>query len=409
MRRAFASLAATALALGAITIAAPAADARRTPPPVISVANGTVGIGQAVTVVAPSLANQTVTLQFSLGPTPISQQQVALNAQGGGTVVVTPPAAGTWTVSGLGGLARASSITIAVAPITTQTLMSTPNAAGLGLPTALVATVESSAGSYVPQGTVVFTNPAGAPYGSAPLVPSGSGLATATLMWTPSALGQFTVAASYQPATGAGGVPNAGTSTSSDLLDVFTSVPLVTLRGPATYEQGEPVTLTTLISNPQLAGSAAFLNNVNGTVTSIAGSQPAVNGQVTTSWTPTVLGNQFVITQFSSTTGNASGSVQQAISVQPPGPADPMSVQLTGVGVLKVNQPASAAAGARLTVSSASGSGAAVNLSESGPCLLQGAVLVTPSSSATCILTASSPGGGAYSANTASFAITVQR
>lgn len=409
MRRAFASLAAAAVALGALAVIAPAADARRTPPPLISVANGTVGIGQSVTVVAPSLANQTVTLQFSLGATPISQQQVALNAQGGGTIVVTPPAAGIWTVSGLGGLARAAAVPVAVAPITTQTLVSTPNAAGVGLPVTLLATVESNAGSYVPQGTVVFNNPAGAPYGTATLVPSGSGLATATLVWTPSALGLYTVTAAYQPAGGAGGVPNAGTSTSTDLVEVQTSLPLVTLRGPAVYELGEPVTLTTLISNSQLAGSAAFLNNVNGTVTSIAASQPAVNGQVTTSWTPSVLGNQLVITQFSSATGTSSGSVQQAISVQPPGPADPMSVQVTGIGVLRVNQPAVAAAGARLSVTSSSGSGAAVNLSESGPCLLQGAILVTPSSNATCILTASSPGGGAFSANTASFAITVSR
>lgn len=409
MRRTLASLSATALAVTALAIAAPAADARRTAPPVIAVANGTVGMSQAVSVLAPSLANQTVTLQFSIGPTPISQQQVALNAQGGGSIVVTPPAAGTWTVSGVGSLARAAAVTTSVAPITTQTVLATPNAAGLGLATTMVATVESNAGTYVPQGTVLFTNPAGGTYGSAPLVATGSGLATATLTWTPTTLGQLSVTATYQPTAGAGGVANAIGSTSNDLVEVLTSVPLVTLRVPVSYEQGEPVTVTALISNPQLTGSAAFLNNTNGTVTSIAGSQPVVNGQVSAPWTPTTLGNQFIITQFSATNSSASGSAQQAIAVQPPGPADPMSIQLAGVGVLRVNQPATVGGGARLAVSSTTGSGAAVNLSESGPCYLQGNVLVTPASNATCVLTASSPGGGTYSANSASFALTVQR
>jgi len=396
------------LVVGAVS--APAAQARtKKPAPVIAAANATVGIPGPVTVVAPTLANQTVTLLFSLNGTSIVQQQVALNAQGGGSIQVTPPASGAWTVSGVGSLASAAPVNLTVSPITTTTVLSAVNQAQVGVPTTMAITVESNAGNYVPAGTVIIGNGTGTTYGSATLTGSGSGLATATFSWTPPSAAVFPVVATYQPAAGIGGAANALTSSSSDSIQVLATVPLVTLRLPSTFVIGNPVTMTAVISNPQLNGSAAFLNTVNQTTTGISASIPLTNSQSSMSWTPTIMGNQSITADFSASNTTTSGSSTQAIVVQPLGAPDPMSVSGGGLGVLRVNVPVSARTSQRIAISTSSGSGAAVNLTESGPCLLVGATLVTPSSPGTCVLTASSPGGGSFAPNSASFVINVTK
>lgn len=405
--------AAGALAAGILVVAAvaaPGAEARtKRPAPVIAAANGTVGIAETVTVVAASLANQTVTLLFSLNGTSIVQQPVTLNAQGGGSIQITPPAAGTWTISGVGSLSAAAPVNLTVSPITTTTVLSSVNEAQAGVPTTMTVQVESNAGNYVPAGSVVIGNGAGTTYGSVPLVGSGSGLATGSFSWTPPSPGVFPVVAAYQPAAGLGGAANALTSSSNDSIQVLATVPLVTLRLPSVFVIGAPVTMTAVISNPQLLGSAAFLNTTNGTQVGISASIPLTNSQSSMVWTPTALGNQFITANFSASNANTSGSSTQAIVVQPLGAPDPMSVSGNGLGVLRVNVPVTAGVSQRISISTSSGSGAAVNLSEGGPCLLVGGTLVTPSSPGTCILTASSPGGGQFSANSASFVINVTR
>ncbi len=405
--------AASALVAGLLVVgavAAPAADARpKRPAPVIAVANGTVGIAEPVTVVAPTLANQTVTVLFSLNGTSIVQQPVTLNAQGTGSIQISPPAAGAWTVSGVGNLSAAAPVKITISPITTTTVLSSVNEAQAGVPTTMTVQVESNAGNYVPAGNVVISNGAGATYGSVPLVGSGSGLATTSFSWTPPSPGVFPVVATYQPTAGLGGSANAVTSLSSDSIQVLATAPLVTLRLPTVFTIGAPVTMTAVISNPQLLGSAAFLNTTNGTQVGISASIPLTNSQSSMVWTPTALGNQFITANFSSSNVNTSGSSTQAIVVQPLGAPDPMSVSGNGLGVLRVNVPVTAATSQRIGISTSSGSGAAVNLAEGGPCLLVAGTLVTPSSPGTCILTATSPGGGQFSANSASFVINVTK
>jgi hypothetical protein len=402
------TLVAGLLVVGAV--AAPGAQAKtKRPAPVIAAANGTVGIAETVTVVAAGLANQTVTLLFSLNGTSIVQQPVTLNAQGGGSIQITPPAAGAWTITGVGALASAAPLNITVSPITTTTVLSSVNQAQAGVATTMTIQVESNAGNYVPAGSVVIGNGAGVTYGTAALVGSGSGLATTSFSWTPPSPGVFPVVATYQPAAGLGGTANAVGSSSSDSIQVLATVPLVTLRLPTVFVIGAPVTMTAVISNPQLTGSAAFLNTINGTQTGISGSIPLSGSQSSMVWTPTALGNQSITADFSASNANTSGSSTQAIVVQPLGAPDPMSVSGNGLGVLRVNVPVTAGTSQRIAISTSSGSGAAVNLSEGGPCLLVGGTLVTPSSPGTCILTASSPGGAQFSANTASFVINVTR
>jgi hypothetical protein len=408
--RSVAALAALTLVVGVAAAPSAAAEPRRpASAPVVAAANGTVGLAQPVTVVAPALKGQSVTVQFSLNGTPVGQQGLALNAQGGGSFPWTPPAAGSWSISGVGSLAAVAAIPVTVAAIPTHTILSAVNFAQPGTPTTMTVTVEATGGNYVPQGTVTISNGFGGAYGTVPLWGQGSGLASGSFAWTPPSIGTYPIIATYTPSAGIGGSPNATGSTSTASVAVMGSVPLVTLRLPAVFTIGEPATVTAIISNPLLTGTAAFLNNINGVVTGMSGSIPVVSQAASTSWTPGTLGNQFIIADFSATNTTVSGSSSQAISVQPAGAPDGMSVQAAGLGVLHVNTPESVKGGQRIAITAASGSGATVNLSEGGPCLLQGATLVTPKAGGTCVLTASSPGAGAFSANTAAFVITVAR
>ena len=402
---AVAALAATVgLSVVGVADAAPAKRAKR-PAPVVATANGTVGISQAVSVVAPTLANQTVSVSFALNGTVLGTVPVALNGQGGGTIAWTPPAAGSWTIDGVGSLAPAPAVTVTASPITTRTVLSTVNQAQVGVPTTMVVTVESNAGSYDPQGTVAITNGSGTTYGTVTLTPTGGGTAQGSFVWTPPSIATYPFTAAYTPAAGIGGAANATGSSSSDEIQVLGTQPLVTLRLPSVFTIGDPVTLTALVNQPNLGGSAAFSVNVNGTVSFISPSIPNVLGVSNFSWTPTTLGNQFMTASFSSsTTPPVSGVNTQAIAVVPQGGADPMSVQASGVGVLKTNTPVTLASGSRTSLSASSGSGAAVNLSESGPCLLSGATLIAPAGNGICTVTASSPGGGQFSGNSATFA-----
>ena len=402
--------AALALAVGAASApAATAAQSRPVSPPVVSVANGTVGMAQTVTVVAPGLKGQTVTVLFSLNGAPVAQQALALNAQGGGSFLWSPPAAGTWSIGGVGSLAPVPAVTSVVSAVPTRTVLSAVNFAQAGKPTTLTVTVESTGGNYVPQGTVTIGNAFGGTYGTIGLGGQGSGLAAGSFAWTPPSVGTYPVVATYTPAAGLGGSPNAVGSSSTDGVEVVADVPLVTLRLPAVFTIGDPVTVSAIISNPLLTGTAAFLNNNNGVVTGISGSIPVVGQVASASWTPSTVGNQFVIADFSATNTTTSGSNSQVIAVRPNGAPDGMSVSVNGLGVLLANTPVTAKGGQRLAIVTSSGSGAAVNLAESGPCLLQGATLVTPRAGGSCVLTASSPGAGAYSANSASFVIIVTK
>jgi len=409
-RRLTASILAT-LVTGSLVlaVAAPAADAapaKKKAVPVIATANGTVGISQSLSVVAPTLKGQTVTVSFALNGAIATTEPVALNAQGNGTVAWTPPSAGTWTIDGVGSLAPAKAFAVSVSPITTRTVLSTVNQAGVGVPSTMTITVEATAGNADPQGTVVIGNGSGGAYGIATLSPAGGGLSEASFLWTPPSPATFPFTASFNPTHDAANVSSFLASSSSDEIQVLATQPLVTLRLPSVFTQGDPISMTALIGQPNLGGSAAFLLNINGQVSSISGSIPQYNQQSTTSWTPSVVGNQFVTAQFTSqTVPPVSGTNTQVIAVVPQGAPDPMSVQASGVGVLKANTPVNAASGARLTLSASSGSGAAVNFAESGNCMILGNVLQVPSGKGICTLTASSPGGGAFSANTASFSV----
>jgi hypothetical protein len=394
-----------ALVLGASSLGlaqgASAAKKKAQPAPIIAVANGTVGIASTVTVSAPALANQTVNALLTYNGVGVGQLAFFLNANGSGSSSWTPSQPGQWTISGLGGLSKATAITVTEAAVTTYTTLATVNQAQAGTPTTMIVTVAPTAGNYQPTGTVTISNGAGTTYGTATLEPYGSGLSYASFSWNPPSVGTYNFTATYNQTAGA------LASSSSDSTNVIASVPLVTLRVPTQFTVGEPVPLSAVINNsPNFTGSAGF-SIINGNTQNFIGGSVGLNpnGVATTAWTPSITGYQVVQANVSNTGNTVSGVATQGISVAAPGAPDPMSVSAPNLGTLRVNVPVTAKAGSRLPVSTQSGSGAAVNLSEGGPCFIQATTLVVPSGRGTCTITASSPGGNGFSSNSATFVI----
>lgn len=391
----------TAVTVG---VGVPAHAAKRPATPVITAANGTVGIAQQVGLVAPSVSAASATVQISFNGAAVGQQPVELGSQGLGSFAWIPSAAGTWTFSGTGNVANAAPVSITVAPVPTRTIIFTPNQVGVGSPAVLTATVTSTGGSYVPTGTVTFSNTfSGAPFATVGLSPAGAASASARFVWTPGSIDGFRITATFNPGGGA-----ATSSSATGNTQVLGTLPLVALRVPSSFTIGWPTAVTTLIGNALLNGTAAILVNVNGQTTYPSGSVAVQSQEATTTWTPFALGNQLLTTAFSAT-NNTSGTSTQWISVAPTPVADPMSVSSAATGVLSAARPTSVAGGSRLTFATASGSGAAVNLAAGGACYLVGATLVTPRRAADCTLTASSPGAGAFGPNTATFSLSVTK
>jgi hypothetical protein len=401
-RTALVGCAALALAATSLGLAEGASAAKKKQAaPIISAANGTVGMQTTVSVSAPSLANQTVNALLTYNGVGVGQLAFFLNANGSGSSSWTPSQPGQWTISGLGGLSKAAPLTVTEAGISTITTLATVNQAQVGTPTTMIVTVAPTAGNYQPTGTVTITNGAGTTYGTAALEPYGSGLSYATFSWNPPSVGTYNFTATYNQTAGA------LASSSTDSTNVLATVPLVTLRVPTQFTVGEPVPLSAVVNNsPNFTGSAGF-SIINGNTPNYIGGSVGLNpsGVATTAWTPSITGYQVVQANVSNTGNTVSGVATQAISVASPGAPDPMSVSAPNLGTLRVNVPVTANSGARLPVSTQSGSGAAVNLSESGPCFLQASTLVVPSGRGTCTLTAASPGGNGFSSNSATFVI----
>jgi hypothetical protein len=400
-----------ALAVAAVMVCgalAPASAApKKTAPPVIATANGTVGVAQAVVIVAPGLPAQAVTTLFAVNGVVSNQASVTLDARGQGIAQWAPSAAGTWTVTGAGGLASAASFSVTVAPVATRTALAGANQALAKASTNLLVTVTSVAGTYAPLGTVTIGNVFGGTYGTVTLTPGFGPTSSATLAWTTPSVGTYPLVATFTPSIGGTGVPNTTASSSSDTVDVVSNVPLVTLRLPSSFTLGQATPIAALISTPLVPGTAAFVLNYNGTLSYPAGSITIANQEAVLAWTPGQLGNQLLTADYTSTSRTSTGSSTEQIAVLPVGPSDPMSVAVDGLGVLFAATPVTAAGGQRLTVTTSSGSGSAVGLAEAGPCLLQGGTLVTPKAGGQCTLTAASPGGGAFGPNRAVFTVNV--
>ncbi len=384
-------------------------------PSVIGAANGIVGVSQTVEVRAPAFASQTVTLTFALAGQTVTSAQVGLNGSGSGSTSWTPSQAGSWTVSGAGTFAGAQASTPTVAGVPTITTFYAVRQAQVNVATNLTAVVSSTSGTFVPTGSVIFATAFGSALGTVALVPSGPASATATLAWTPTATSEaLPLTATYSPSAGLSGAANARASSSSDQVQVLSTQPLVTLKLPNQYVVGRAANITSVITQSTtpntgapLAGSAAVTVDVNGTVTGIGGSLAVQGGEATTSWVPTSPGNQILTSQFSSSNSFLSGSAQQIIAVLPAPTKDAVSIGPSGQAAWAAGSSVNLQANSSVSLNSTTASGAPTSVSETGPCLVNGATLIASTTAGTCSVTVTSPGTASFAPNSTTVTVNV--
>jgi len=395
-KRLVALLASVPLAAGLTLAGAPAAQSAST---FITSPNGMVGLAQEITVKAPRAArNQPIVINLA-GASGTSQLQTVVNAQGFANVSWVPSAPGSWTISGTGNIASIGSTTINVSAMPTTTTLSVPNLIQVGVPSNAIVTVSAPLGAFAPTGVVtvrsLLTNNVVA-QGS--LVPAaGSTFSTATLPFTPVGTGSYPMVATYAPATGAftaSTSPNVSPALTGDRVNVA-------LRTAPTIYAGQPVAMSAVLGPNVPDGSVAYILNGIG----ITGSMPTNGGVETFLWTPAAAGIQTMLVTYSGPPG-WSGASSQQFNVLPPLPNDTLAVTPAGGSSWPVGSPIPVRAGTSISLTGSAASGAVVVLSETGPCVLNGATM-TALSAGTCILTATSPGSASFKPATATYTITV--
>jgi hypothetical protein len=365
----------------------------------VATPNGMVGVSQTVIVSAPKLKGQVVAIGFTSGAASFTQQ-TTLGATGIGSVTWTPTTPGSWTIAGLGNAISAGSTTVSVAAMPTETTLIAPNNVQRQVPGVLNVIVSATLGSIPPAGTVSISSAFGYPVGTAALVPNpGTTSALAQVSWTPEPIGPFPIIATYVPASGAYTASTSGTAQPNVVGDN----PTVSLQFAPVLRLGQPTLLTAVLGAGVPDGSAAFIVDT----TTIGGSVPTTNGIAYQHWTPGKLGNQMITVQFS--TGapkNVSGTSSQAVSVQPGLPLDTVVVDPVGQAPWSVGSPIVMKAGTSVTLAATAASGATVIFSETGPCIISGAVLKALAAGQ-CQVTVVSPGSAAYDNSSATYTIAV--
>lgn len=382
-----------ALALGVgLSTAAPAPAATG----FVATPNGIVGMQQEIVIKAPSLAGQVATIGFVSGG--ISNAgQTAVNAQGFGSLAWTPTSAGTWTISGLGSAAGSGSTTINVTPMPTVTNALVPNLVQNGVVNNVTVAVSALDGVVAPTGSVVLRNQNTNVIGTGTLVPGNGATSTANVQWTP-VIGE-TVTASYVPASTAFVASTGDTAQPGYSSSVVT----VALRFPPVMYVGTPTIIGAQTGTGVTSGSASFLFDGIG----IIGSTPTnATGGIAAQWTPTVSGVHTISAQFSSSDGRYSGTSSQAVNIQPAKAQDSVTVIPQGGAPWNPGLPISVAAGSNTTLTATSASGAPVVLSESGPCVINGAVL-TALSAGQCTVSVTSTGTAIVTPDTNTYTVTV--
>lgn len=360
--------------------------------------NGMMGIAQEVMIYAPNLKGQPITIGFSLGSAGSSQSTI-VGSNGYGSMNWTPNLAGSWTVSSLGSAIGVGSTNVTIAAMATITKLYMPTNVTSNAIAQVLVHVSAQAGILAPEGTVKLASSFGTSLGTLGLTPIAGGASSqATFNWRPQTLGEFPLVATFTPSSS--GALASASSTGSALI--VSNAGLVQLRLPATFRVGQPTVLSALVTPTTTVGSAAF--QLNGGY--LSASIPLSNGVSTTQWTPTQQGIQTVITQFSSSIlGGPSGQVSQAINVLAALPADVISVS-TPNGAWGADRPISIMRGSNTLLSVTAASGTQVLLSESGPCVINGAI-ITGLGTGSCKVTATTVGSGGYTAASVDFDVAV--
>ena len=408
--RTFSVLLAASVALTAAAAAPANAAKRPKAPSYVAAANGVVGVSQSIQISAPRYANRTVGISLT-GAGSTTQLSASLDATGRGSVNWTPSSSGSWSVQGTGPFAIATGSAIFVSAIPTVTTVFAPNVIQASTPapnlnnvsSSLAATVSVPSGTYTPTGSVRFSYLNGAAIGTAPLVATSPGTATANLNFTAPEIGSYNIVATYFPSLGAGGFSNTGASSDMTQMQTVQAGPNMSLRLPSKFRVGVPTSVSALIADASLTGSVAFDVNVNGASSSISGSVSAGGGGATVPWTPTTLGNQVISASFSANNAITSATAQQTITVLPALTPDPISAAPSGQGPWPVGANIPLPAGAGIAVAATAQSGSPLTMSTTGACVIIGSTLIATGSAGACTLTVASTGSSAWRPNSATY------
>lgn len=395
-----------ALAAGAALVSASALASPATAAPAkgwIAAPNGMVGVPETITVYAPSLKGQVITLGLQLGAA-ASTVQTTIGANGYGSVNWTPQGAGSWTINGLGSAVVAGSDTFTVAPMPTYTVLLAQNQATQGINNNLLAAVVAPIGNTAPSGSVYLATANGNGITTQPIGGTfGTSTSTVTLPWTPTSQGAWPLVATYQPASGG---QIASTSPVSQ-PNVQGAILPVAMRWPATLYVGQQTVLQAVLGQGYPDGSVAFLINGQGLSPSI----PTSNGVATFQWTPTAAGVQNITVSYTSNpqqNGQSfSGSSFQSVNIQPAKTQDNITVDPPTQAPWSIAQPIVMTAGSTVTLAGTSTSGTTVLFSEQGNCVISANVL-TALAPGQCQVTAISPGNATLTPGSETYTITVQ-
>ncbi len=347
--------------------------------------NGPIGVTQTLSVVdCNNIGVVTVTYSGS-----ITTQQLPVYPGPGDNGLATwvPNAVGTATLS-MAGTPYATSV---ISQVPTTSVVTTPNTATLGQATQIKVIVQAASPSaYTPTGQVVVRNVNGAVLHTMGLTAGpGLGQSYGYYWWTPTVAGTYTFQATYS------GDVNATSSTSPlDTIVATASGNTIVLSAPATMTQGVPVQLTATVYPAGVSGTVGF--TINGSP--ISGAIPIVNGQSSLLWTPNVVGQVTLGASYTTNAGGSGSTSEKVTIVAGPVSKDVITLTQPGYGTWAPNGTYSLGNGSNFAFQATTLSGAAVTLSENGPCQVSGLTLVVDTGSGQCQLTASSNGGAGYAA-----------
>ena len=399
-----------AIVLGSIGLAAAPASAQAV---ITGWAAGPVGVPQTIVItgIAQPIAGGLCTDQsepFNATINGVPQTQINTNVVNGNATITFIPAiagAASWSFGSgesVGGCEVVQGTAMSITQTSTVTVVSAPNTAATGQSTVINVLVTSAGTSqYVPTGSVRLNTGFGVNINTMGLTPSWSGntinaqappgatrnSSFAFLRWTPPADGTYTFQAVYS------GDANAVTSTSQ--VDSLLATPTggtIAFHAPATATVGVPMAMSASIFPANSAGSAGF--TLNGAA--ISASVPFVNGVANFTWTPTAAGNFTLGVNYMTNDGRSGSTSQALVVVAGPVQTDQITLVQPGFGAWSPNGVYTLGNGTAFTFQTSTLSGAAVTLTDTGPCNLSGNNLVIDTGAGQCNIVASSPGGAGF-------------
>jgi hypothetical protein len=218
---------------------------------------------------------------------------------------------------------------------------------------------------------------------------SGNGQAYAYFWWTPTTAGTYYFKAQYS------GDNNTNGSAMSP-LDTVIATPsgsTISISAPPTMTQGQSVILTASVFPAGTQGSVGF--TINGAP--ISASIPInAQGQASFTWTPNVVGQVTLGASYTTNQGGSASTSEKVTINAGPVQQDAITLVQPGWGPWNPNGTYTLGNGSSFAFQASSLSGAAVTLSETGPCQINGQTITVPVGSGQCNLQAATNGGNGY-------------